>query len=631
MKRFLQKNIYCLLVFTSMMTKAQVRFSATASPAKIGKDEYTELQFMVENAKEVQQILPPSLKDFNIISGPNQASGFSSVNGAVKQYIAVSFTLKPRSTGTFIISSAVAKADGNNLKSNTVRIEVTASSMGKAGAGNNPVMPFTGFDPFEDNRPSLVNSESILRKGENALEKIKQNIIVKAVADKTSCYVGEPIVVTYKLYTRLKSESNLTQNPSFNGFSVIDLIQPDNINYTREKLNGKEFNVYTIRKSQLYPLQSGTLELEAAAIENNVHFIKEEYANKQFNSFGDMYDVFSETMLPPDAVEDHKVTLESKPIFITVKPLPENNKPLNFKGAVGQFEIKSSLDKATFTTDDAAKFLVLIQGQGNLQMVNAPEIVWPEGLEVFEPKVTEDLNKFNIPVSGRKLIEFPFTIVTPGKYRIPAVTFDFFDPASGKYKSAVTQPVNFIVTKGTGKALNKPVTEGRKEQFFNRLFHNRWILVSVIASLIIGGLLFWLFRENKKDKKNISPTATIPDEPEPKKIIEVEDAASLLKETARYLEQNNISAFYHSLNNCLKDYLTNWLQVPAESLNKKNIAEQLDKKGIATDTSIRFLQLLDEVEWQLYTPVAAEDKMHMVFDKAKELIELFNSYKVRYQ
>lgn len=631
MKSFLQRNICFILLFTGLVTKAQLRFTASASPEKIGKEEFTELQFMVENAKDVQQILPPSLKDFIVISGPNQSSGYSSVNGAVKQYIAVSYTIKPRGTGRFIISPAQAKADGIILKSNSVTIEVSANSGGKNNQSNRNTLPFAGFDPFEDTRPTLVYSESVLRKGENALEKIKQNILVKAVVDKTTCYVGEPVVVTYKLYTRLKSESNLTQNPSFNGFSVIDLVQPDNLNYTREKLNGKEFNVYTIRKSQLYPLQSGILELEAAEIENNVHFIKESYANKQFNAYGGLYDVFSETMVPPEAIEDHKVTLASKPISITVKPLPENSRPSSFKGAVGRFQIKCSLDKESYTTDDAGKFLVLIQGQGNLQMVNTPEIAWPKGLEVFEPKVTEDLNKLNVPVSGKKLIEFPFTIAAPGSYSIPAINFAFFDPVSGQYQSAITPAVNFTVSKGTGKSRDIPVKENQKEKFLNRIFHNRWILVTVIASLIIAGLLFWLFKEHKRDKTNRVNEEAIEIKTEEKQVVEIEDAASLLKETEANLLQHNSKAFYQSLNNCLKAYLTNWLQLPMESLNKKNISLQLDRNGIATDTAKRFLQLLDEVEWQLYTPVADEDKMPAVFENARELLDVLNSYRVRYR
>ncbi len=67
--------------------------------------------------------------------------------------------------------------------------------------------------------------------------------------NKTSCYVGEPVVATYKLYTRLKSESKLTQNPSFNGFSVVDLQAPDVTGSSIDKFQGRDYHVYTIRKA----------------------------------------------------------------------------------------------------------------------------------------------------------------------------------------------------------------------------------------------------------------------------------------------------------------------------------------------------------------------------------------------
>jgi hypothetical protein len=194
---------------------------------------------------------------------------------------------------------------------------------------------------------------------------------VKAVVDKKSCYVGEPIVVTYKLYTRLKSESSLTKNPSFNGFSVVDLQLPDNINYTQEQLNGKAYNVYIIRKAQLYPLQPGTFSLESAEIENTVHLIKEAYINSRQRT-ADLADLFGEVQLPAEAFEDYKVVLKSEPIDILVKDLPTNNKPSSFRSAVGKFEISAALDKDSFSTDDAGKILLLIKGTGNLQLVRCP-------------------------------------------------------------------------------------------------------------------------------------------------------------------------------------------------------------------------------------------------------------------
>ena len=110
MQPVLQKIILFFFLLTGYCTNAQVKFSASITPAEIGRDEYTQLKLMVENANEVQQIVPPSLKDFIIISGPNQESGMTMINGVVKKYIALSFVLKPKATGNFTIAGALAKA-----------------------------------------------------------------------------------------------------------------------------------------------------------------------------------------------------------------------------------------------------------------------------------------------------------------------------------------------------------------------------------------------------------------------------------------------------------------------------------------------------------------------------------------
>lgn len=81
-------------------------------------------------------------------------------------------------------------------------------------------------------------------------------------------------MASYNLYSRLKSETKLVKNPSFNGFSVIDLQQPNATDYAQRNINGREFNVYTIRKVQLYPLQAGTFQLEGASLDNQVQFLK---------------------------------------------------------------------------------------------------------------------------------------------------------------------------------------------------------------------------------------------------------------------------------------------------------------------------------------------------------------------
>jgi hypothetical protein len=139
-------SVALLIVLLQTTSFAQVSFTASVSPRVIGKDETTELKLMVENATQVDQITPPSLKNFIVISGPNQESRMESINGVTRQYIGITYILRPRAKGKFTIGAAIAKADGKRLRSNTVRLEVTNTSTGNSSA--NSLTPLVVFHPI---------------------------------------------------------------------------------------------------------------------------------------------------------------------------------------------------------------------------------------------------------------------------------------------------------------------------------------------------------------------------------------------------------------------------------------------------------------------------------------------------
>ena len=632
--RLLIQKITLLLLFSGAgFAMAQIKFSASVSSPQISKNEFVQLKLTVENAKQVEQITPPVFKNFTVVSGPNQESGMSMINGDVKQFIALSYILKPKSPGNFSIAPATAKADGKELRSNPVSVQVSNTLASGNSGGTNFNSPFSGIDPFADAAPETLFRDNILKKGENAADKVSKNMFVKVELDKTSCYIGEPVIATYKLYTRLKCESNLVKNPSFNGFSVIDLQQPDNGNYGREKVNGREYSTIVIRKAQLYPLQSGKLDLEPAEIENNVYFIKEAYANRQNNLPGDVFREFEEATIPPEGIENHKVSLQSQPASVLVKALPDTNVPPAFKGAVGNFAIEAMLDKNNFTTDDAGKLKVIISGEGNLQLMNSPEIQWPQGFEAFEPSASDDLLKTTVPVSGRKIIDYSFTVATPGNYTLPRIKFSYFDPRSGKYKTDSTKPISFSVVKGTGKKTQPAAeTTNGNNGFLNKFVGNRRWMISTVAVLILCGLIFWLQQDKKKEqaivaKASAEAAAQKAAEQENIKIIETHEQ-NWLEKAAPLLHGEDSVAFYNELNFALKNYLAKKLHLPIETINKKNITEELDKKNIAVNTSIQLQQVLNDIELQLYAPFAEKEKMQQLYDSTAGIIQMLDTYKI---
>lgn len=631
MNSVLQKIALLLILLNTHFANAQVKFSASVTPAEIGKDEYTQLKLVVENANEVQQIVPPSLRDFIIISGPNQESGMTMINGVVKKYIALSFILKPKAPGNFTIPGAMAKADAGDYKSNAVKVKVTSQSSGNNPGINLSSSPFNSIDPFAEPAPRSTYNEFILRKGESPADKIKKNMFVRVEVDKKSVYVGEPVVATYKLFTRLKSESIMTKNPSFNGFSVLDIQQPNDMSYSTEKSDGREYNVYIIRKVQLYPLLTGNLELGIAEIENNIQFIKAEYVNQQATILNDMFRDFAQAAIPPEGIDNQKVSLQSKPLTVLVKPLPDAGKPAAFKGAVGNFAIEAKVEKNSFSTDDDGKMAIIISGEGNLQMINAPEISWPNGIDGFDPRATDDLYKGTVPVSGRKIFEFPFTVSQPGTYRLPGAEFSFFNLRDGNYKILRTDPIEITVTKGTGSPRDVITgkNENPKDNILVKFFKNRLRVVSLVAVLIVIGLIMWLKRDTKKEKQ--LATNAIADEKikEDKKQVEaiLPEQQNPLAQSEECLHHEDDRQFYNILNQELKTYLAKKLALGAEDLNKKNIAEQLDAMGISNETAIALQVLMEEIDWQLYTPFTGNEKMKSMYERANDLIQLVNTYR----
>jgi len=342
------------------------------------------------------------------------------------------------------------------------------------------------------------------------MDKIRRKLLGRSATDKKTCFVGEPIVATYKLYTRLKSESNMTKNPTFNGFSVIDLQLPNDMSSTVENYEGKEYNVYVIRKVQLYPLLAGELELGVAEIENNINFIKAEFIN-QNNPLEEIFRDLTNATLPPEAIVTQKVILQSKPVTILVKPLPEAGKPASFKGAVGNFSIESRIERNSFSTDDAGNMAIIISGEGNMQMITAPVIEWPAGMEGFDSKTTDDLFRGTVPVSGRKFIEYPFIVSKPGNYTLPVVSFSFFDTRDGKYKTVTSKPLQITVAKGSGKPKSVAAkNNSKKDNYLTKFFNNRLRVVSLVAVLIIIGLITWLKRDVKQERADKAQKNNLP-------------------------------------------------------------------------------------------------------------------------
>jgi BatD DUF11 like domain len=597
MKLFFTKLfLCCCFIFFTISCIAQTKFYATASPAKAGIDEYITYTLTIENGRDIKIVNQLAFKDFIVVSGPTQLNSEGEKDGLPYNYITLTYLLQPRRTGRFSINFWQANIDGKNYKTAKVDVSVSKSSQ----------LQNIVFDAFDGQKPAKEFDDYKIQKGDSILDKVKKNIQLRLQIDKTSCYIGEAIFATYKLYTRLRTESDMAKNPSFNGFSVVDMMMPMEQNTSNlEVLNGREYNAYTLRKAQLYPLQAGTIELESASIDNKVTLVKLENGDSV---------KFEETL-----------TLSSMPLTVKVKPLPEKGKPENFKDAVGNFEIDAVVEKNNFSTDETGKLLITISGKGNMQLLTTPEIAWPKGFEVFETKITDNTNNATIPISGSKTFEFPFTVADSGKYIIPSIKFSFFDPTNGTYKTISTSEIILNVFKSNVKPLatianikkEKPVSE------LNKIFLNRWAVILLLAGIIIIAVLFWLRKEKRKEEE-----LAIEKQKKEKEVnitpVSLSSYINYLEKTENCLFKNDCLDFYILLNTELKQFLANRFLVEKEKINSRSLITIMDKQNIDNNIGLQTQQLMQEIEWQLYTPFERSEKLNEMYASAQTIIQLLN-------
>lgn len=631
--------LFCLGI-VACATAQEFRFTTNVSSNRVAQDEPFQIQFMLENAPNVSSFQPPAMNDFEVMQGPSQVQGQSIFNGKRSEYIALIYVIQPKRVGSFTIPGATARVNGNIVRSNPVTIEVIKSPHGVAQTPA-PSGPQPGFAPRR--APEQIDeevSDGILRKGEDVNTKLRKNIFLKVDVDKTSLYEGEQLTATYKLYTRLPTNSSVTRVPAFKGFSAKDIELPNPPQATTERINGQLFKVFTIRKTLLFPLQSGTLELDPVEVDNQVRLVKLVNDNNNRKRPRDIFedffndpgfkDPFNDPFFddffnrPEVTYEDVPYKIQSTPIKITVKPLPVDTRPISYNGAVGNFTMKATIDKASLTTDDALTLKVVIAGQGNVNLLNGPKIDIPGSFEKYDPKITDNIEKNSNPLSGSRQFEFALMPLEAGEHIIPPVEFSYFDPAAHAYKTIKSKAFTIKVSPGKQNKQDKedfgidknvlipirkaPLQWVKDTSFFIGGFWY-WLLLLIPALALTAGLLY----RRRVQYQQVNADML-------KHRYANKAALKRLELAARYLKEGKDRAFYEETSRAVWGYLSHKLQIPFADLNKQLIQDKLASRHINGQNTNQLFELLDNCEMALYAPMHSNDKMQGTYQQAVKVI-----------
>ena len=399
--KFSVRYLLCFLLGFNFLMEAQVTFEAKVSKKRLGLNERLRVDFeMNENGDNFN---PPSFSNFLVVSGPQQAVSRSWVNGVQSFSKTYTYFLTPKIKGKVTIGQAVVTIGGEIYKTTPVEIEVTNSVK-------------------KPNDPNNVDNV------------VDGNIHLVAEVSKSAPYLNEGITVIYKLYFRNPisvSDVSELESPSYGDFwSHLIKIGRAEINM-RGSYKGEPYNEVIWRKAVLYPQKTGKLVLEPLTL------------NLSLNIPSNRRDLFGRRIMTQT-----QKTITTGEKVIAVKDLPQNNKPENFSGAVGQFDFDVILNKDLLKASESFQAKIKVKGKGNLKLFNLPTINVPNTLEVYEPEHDE---KVKITISGMQgTIEDNYTIVPQfqGKYPIPSIQFSYFDPKSKSYKILKSQDLIVDVFEG---------------------------------------------------------------------------------------------------------------------------------------------------------------------------------------
>ena len=607
MKKLLSILFICTIGLSTYAAD-DVEFKASA-PAQVIMGRPFQLTYSVnQRAKDLRA---PEFADFDYIAGPytSQSSSTTFVNGKRTSSfnLTYTYTLVANKEGNFTIPAATIKVDGEQYTSNGVRIKVLPADQ-----------PDTRSNTQSQNSTSNPNTSSSASS---------ENIFMRTLVSKTHVHEQEAIQLTYKLYfagVDIAQLTNNTQLPEFKGFLKQE-IELGEIQTELEHYNGRNYQTAVLYRTILFPQRSGDIVIDPAQFEALVRVQNRAQVRSIFDDFFNSYTTVTKQLKSPG-------------VTIHVAALPA--KPTAFGGGVGQFSLSSKISSTEIQANEAITLTLTLQGSGNMKLLKTPYVDWPEGFEVYDPKISNNFNVTTSGVSGSKTIEYLAIPRASGTYTIPPVQFAYYDTQSDTYKTLTTQEYTINITRGNNEesnatVVNNYVNKETVQQFGNDI---RYIYTGELETntpnkeiIRFGSLLFWLcyiipsllavllfiiFRKQIKENADITRVRY-------KKANKV--AQQRLKKAATLLKENKKDAFYEEIERAAWTYLSDRLSIPTAQLNKDNIAQILASKGISNEVIDEVRRVLSTAEFARYAPISDHTMQDLYTDTTQIINQLENA------
>lgn len=590
--------IILLLMMLGYHVHVDAQHISVSAPSHVAAGENFRVAYTI-NTSDVEEFRMGGVQDgLEVIAGPytSSQSSYQMINGhtSSSSSVTITYTLYAAKNGSFTIGASHALAGGKRLSSRPVKIQVSGHAQRTNGAPN-----MHGQDSYDQPR---------MRSAGSAIS--GSDLFIKVSASKKRVHEQEPILLTYKVYTQVELTQLEGKMPDLKGFHTQEVPLPQQKTFHTETVNGRPYKCVTWSQYVMYPQMTGRLEIPSITFKGIV---------VQQNRNVDPMEAFFNG---GSGYVEVKKDIKAPGITLQVDPLPQ--RPANFSGGVGKFNISASLDKKEVKAGEPITLRVVVGGIGNLKLLKQPVVNFPKDFDKYDAKVTDKTRLTANGVEGNMVYDFLAVPRNQGSYTIPSVELTYYDTSKNAYKTIKTQPFKVEVEKGDGTSgesedfasqdkdihtikLGKAEQHKANEMFFGSFGY--WI--SLLMPLIAFVVLLIVFRrraiENADIVKKRSNRAG--------KI-----ATKRLRLANKLMLQGKQGEFYDEVMRALWGYMSYKLNMPAEKLNRDNIRETLGRHFVDDATIEKFTTALDECEFERYAPGDAAGNMNRTFESAMTAI-----------
>lgn len=586
-KKPLLFTLYSLLViFIPSIALAQdVTFRATVDKDKITLDDQIELTLTVTGSQNVGAPELPELDGFSVVSS-GSSSQFSFINGKMSVSKNFVYILMPLKEGKLTIPPATIEVGGKTLKTEPIEIEIIK------GVQAPPTAPATKPPPVTPQAPPTTPSG------------LKERLFIEVSTDKQTVYPGEQIIMTFRLYHHDVMIDNLQYTPPVTKGFIAEPVGPQK--EYRDIKNGIVYDVVEL-KTAIFPVTGGELTIAPARLKCDL-LVREQ---RQRHRRDDFFDEFFEDPFFSNYVR-YPIELESEPLKITINPLPAENKPDSFRGAVGTYDLTVTASPQSLKAGEPINLVMKVSGAGNITQVPEPIIKDLNGFKGYESEVKTDITGRDPQIAGEKIFQKMIIPQDENIKEIPIIEFSYFDPILKQYHTIAKGPIPISVAPGPKKEpeivelikeispeeeakkqvklLAKDIhfiktSPGRFTEIDRYWYKNFWLWIIIIAiPIMISGLSFMYKKHKMKLQQDIAYS---------KAKGAYRTARQFLNKAIRYEKQNKPKEFYDSVTKVIQIFIGDRLNVPPGLVTAGNLDNLLISKGIKEDTLKITKDLLD--------------------------------------